>query len=67
MEGTSGFTDLVVALGLMLALEGALYAAAPGFMKQVLSKAAEASDNALRWGGLAALVLGVAVVWAMRG
>ena len=67
MEGTSGFTDLVVALGLMLALEGALYAAAPGFMKQVLSQAAEASDNTLRWGGLAALALGVGVVWVMRG
>lgn len=51
----------------MLALEGALYAAAPGFMKDMLAKAREASDNAFRWGGLAALVLGVAIVWLIRG
>lgn len=67
MTTGSGLGDLAAALGLMLALEGALYAAAPGFMKDVLSKAGEVSDNTLRWGGLAALVLGVAVVWAVRG
>ena len=67
MEGTSGLGDLVVAIGLMAALEGALYAAAPSFMKTVLSRAAETPDNALRRGGLAALVLGVALVWAVRG
>ncbi len=67
MEGASGLDDLVVALGLVAALEGALYAAAPGFMKDVLARAAEVPDNALRWGGLVALVLGVAMVWAVRG
>ncbi|MDK9697252.1 MAG: DUF2065 domain-containing protein [Siculibacillus sp.] len=67
MEGSSGLGDLVVALGLMAALEGALYAAAPGFMKQVLSRAAEVPDTILRRGGLAALVLGVVIVWAVRG
>jgi len=67
MEGTSGLGDLVVALGLVAALEGALYAAAPGYMKGVLARAAELDDSTLRWGGLVALVLGVAVVWAARG
>ena len=67
MEGTSGLGDLAVALGLMAALEGALYAAAPGFMKEVLARAAEVSDTTLRRGGLVALVLGVAIVWAVRG
>jgi uncharacterized protein YjeT (DUF2065 family) len=67
MEGASGLDDLVVALGLVAALEGALYAAAPGFMKEVLARAAEVPDNTLRWGGLVALVLGVALVWAVRG
>ena len=67
MTSGSGLGDLAAALGLMLALEGALYAAAPGFMKDVLSRAGEIPDNALRWGGLAALGLGVVVVWAARG
>lgn len=67
MEGSSGLGDLVVALGLMVALEGALYAAAPGFMREVLARAAELPDTTLRRGGLAALVLGVAIVWMVRG
>jgi uncharacterized protein YjeT (DUF2065 family) len=67
MNETSGLGDLAVALGLVAALEGALYAAAPGFMKDVLARAAQVPDNLLRWGGLAALVLGVVTVWAVRG
>ena len=67
MTGTSGLADLAVALGLLLAIEGALYAAAPGFMKQVLTRAGEVSDDTMRWGGLAALVAGVVIVWAIRG
>jgi len=67
MEPGSGLGDLAAALGLMLALEGALYAAAPGFMKNVLSRAGEVPDGTFRWGGLAALALGVVIVWAVRG
>ncbi len=63
----SGVRDLVVALGLMLALEGTLYAVAPGFMKDMLSRAREVPDGTFRWGGLVALVLGVAIVWMARG
>ena len=67
MTTGSGLGDFAAALGLLLALEGALYAAAPGFMKTVLSRAAEVPDNAFRWGGLAALVAGVGLVWLVRG
>ena len=58
--------DLVSALGLMLAIEGALYAGAPQFIKKMMSEAQRASDNAFRIGGLAALVLGVALVALIR-
>jgi uncharacterized protein YjeT (DUF2065 family) len=67
MEAGSGLSDLAVALGLVLALEGAIYAAAPGFMKDMLSRVGEIPDGVLRWSGLAALVAGVALVWAVRG
>ncbi len=67
MTTGNGLADLAAALGLMLALEGALYAAAPGFMKGVLSRTAEVPDNTFRWGGLAALALGVGLVWLVRG
>lgn len=59
--------DLVVAIGLMLAIEGALYAAIPAIMKRLMRDAMKQSDTIVRWVGFAALVLGVILVWAIRG
>jgi hypothetical protein len=59
--------DLLSALGLAIALEGVLYAAFPGAMRRALMSLAEISDQSLRMGGLAALALGVVVVWFVRG
>lgn len=59
-------SDLLAAVGLMLVLEGLLYAAAPGKMKQVLAQAIGASDEALRLAGVVALAAGVALVWIVR-
>ena len=59
--------DLVVAIGLLLALEGALYAAAPGVMKRVMREAMAQPESVVRWVGFAALVAGVALVWLIRG
>ncbi|NVK35729.1 MAG: DUF2065 domain-containing protein [Rhodobacteraceae bacterium] len=60
-------SDLIVALGLVLALEGTLYALAPGGMKSVIKAALAMSDQALRISGLASLALGVLIVWLVRG
>lgn len=59
--------DLVTALGLMLALEGALYAAAPVAMKKIMREAMSQPEGFVRWAGFAALVVGVGVVWVVRG
>ena len=59
--------DLIVAVGLMLALEGALYAAAPAQMKRMVREALAQPDGVVRWVGFAALVAGVGLVWLMRG
>ncbi|MEQ8327293.1 MAG: DUF2065 domain-containing protein [Parvibaculum sp.] len=59
--------DLLSALGLAIALEGVLYAAFPGPMRRALMSLTEISDQSLRMGGLAALALGVIVVWLVRG
>ncbi|WP_417669859.1 DUF2065 domain-containing protein [Roseibium sp.] len=59
--------DLIVALGLVLALEGTLYALAPGGMKSMMRAALETPDQTLRTAGLVALVLGVLLVWFVRG
>jgi hypothetical protein len=59
--------ELLSALGLAIALEGVLYAAFPGPMRKALLSLATISDQALRGGGLAALALGVFIVWLVRG
>ncbi len=60
-------TELLSALGLVLAIEGALYAAVPGVMRRALASLGEQPDQALRAGGLLALAGGVVLVWLVRG
>lgn len=60
-------TELFSALGLVLAIEGALYAAFPGVMRRALASIGTQPDLVLRSTGLLALVMGVVVVWLVRG
>ena len=59
-------SDLLVAVGLVFALEGALYALFPNFMKQVAAQALEMPPEALRTGGLIFVCLGALIVWFVR-
>ena len=67
MENGSGFGDLTVALGLVLVFEGLAWALAPRLMKTVVAEMLNLDEETLRRGGLAALFVGVAVVWLVRG
>ncbi|KZL21445.1 hypothetical protein PsAD2_00739 [Pseudovibrio axinellae] len=58
--------DLIVALGLVLVIEGVVYALAPGHLKEFMRKAQEIPDQSLRLGGVAAMALGVLIVWLVR-
>lgn len=60
-------SDFLTAVGLVLALEGTLYALSPGGMKNVMRNALNMSDQSLRIAGLVALALGVLIVWLIRG
>jgi len=60
-------SDLITAIGLVLALEGTLYALAPGGMKNMMRSALQLPDHVLRYAGLAGLAIGVAIVWLVRG
>ena len=60
-------SDLITAVGLVLALEGTLYALAPGGMKNVMRSALDMPEQTLRIAGLVTLGLGVIIVWAIRG
>jgi hypothetical protein len=57
---------LLLGLGVALALEGALYAAAPDLMKRIAAAAGLSEPGRLRMAGLAALALGVVLVWLSR-
>ena len=60
-------SDFLVALGLLLVIEGTLYAAFPGGLKRMMTMVQDVPDQSLRSGGVAAIALGVAVVWLVRG
>ena len=60
-------SDLIAALGLVLVIEGSLYAAFPGGIKRMMVAAQQMPDQTLRSGGIAAVVVGVLVVWLVRG
>ncbi len=60
-------SDLAVALGLVLVIEGLLWALAPGFGRTLLAAAAETPDPQLRRAGWVAVALGAIVVWLIRG
>lgn len=60
-------SDLLIALGLVLAVEGTLYALFPGAMQTMMRRALELPAEQLRFGGLFALVAGVVIVWLVRG
>jgi uncharacterized protein len=59
--------DLIAALGLLLAIEGLTFAAFPGAARRAAAEIAQAPEALLRGIGLASAVLGVLVLWWVRG
>jgi uncharacterized protein YjeT (DUF2065 family) len=60
-------SDFIVAIGLVLAIEGLIFAAFPGAAKRLAANALATPDGALRIAGVISAVLGVLIVWAVRG
>jgi len=58
--------DLLAALGLVLVLEGALYALFPQQMIDMIRRLPELSPSAIRVAGLTAVVLGWLIVKFVR-
>jgi uncharacterized protein len=59
--------DLVVAFGLVLVIEGLLWALIPSLGRKLLAATAEVSEMSLRMAGVFAVAVGVLVVWFVRG
>lgn len=59
--------DLAVALGLVLVLEGLLWALAPGLARRMLESVSETPERQLAAAGWLAVACGAVIVWMVRG
>ena len=60
-------SDLVAALGLVLVIEGLLWAAFPSLTTRILQSVVGTPEMVLRVCGVVAIALGVLIVWLVRG
>ncbi len=60
------FTALLQGVAVVLAIEGLVYAIAPGLMRRALASLAEAPEARLRVGGLIAATLGIGLAWLLK-
>jgi uncharacterized protein len=60
-------SDFLAAIGLFFAIEGIFLAAFPLAAKRAMTAALETPDSRLRVAGLASALLGVVIVWLVRG
>ena len=61
------FSDLFAALGLALVLEGAAYALFPDAMRKMMAQVLALPVSNIRLTGLVAAILGIGLVWLVRG
>ena len=59
--------EFVVALGLVLVIEGFIYSAFPGGMRNLLKQLEEMPDQSLRMTGLFTMAAGLLLVWLIKG
>lgn len=60
-------TDLLAALGLVLAIEGLLFAGFPGAARRASANIVSTPEPTLRVVGVVSAAIGVLVVWLVRG
>jgi uncharacterized protein YjeT (DUF2065 family) len=59
--------DFLAAIGLVLVVEGLIYGGFPGLAKRLAAEVMSMPENTLRVAGLAAIAIGVGIVWMVRG
>ena len=58
--------DFFAAIGLVLVIEGLVYGGFPSLARKLAGEVLSMPENALRIGGLAAIAIGVGIVWLVR-
>jgi uncharacterized protein YjeT (DUF2065 family) len=60
-------SDFVLAIGMVLAIEGLVCAAVPAIAKRMAAQAAESPEASLRLTGVVSALIGVVLIWLVRG
>ena len=58
--------ELIIAFGLLLFIEGILYALFPSKMKNMLKKIDTIKESQLRSGGLIFAIIGFLIIWYLK-
>jgi len=59
--------DLMVGLGMVLVIEGLLWALAPRLGARLLEMMSQTSESSIRTAGVTSVAIGVFIVWLIRG
>jgi uncharacterized protein YjeT (DUF2065 family) len=60
-------TDFLVAVGLVFVIEGIVFAAFPASAKRAMMSVVETPEQTLRLVGVGCALVGVILVWTIRG
>ena len=60
-------SEFIVALGLGLVIEGLVFAGFPHAAKRLAASAIESPEASLRIAGIASAVIGLVLIWLVRG
>jgi len=60
-------SDFIVALGLVFVIEGLVFCAFPATAKRAMESVQQTPDTMLRTVGIVSAVVGIILIWAIRG
>jgi uncharacterized protein YjeT (DUF2065 family) len=60
-------SEFIVAFGLVLVIEGLVFAGFPRAAKRLAASAIESPETSLRIAGIASAVFGLVLIWLVRG
>ena len=60
-------SDFIVALGLVFVIEGLIFSAFPATAKRAMAAVMDSPDGPLRIVGIVSAVVGIMLIWLVRG
>lgn len=60
------FADFLIGVGVLLVIEGLMFAALPAWMRRAMESVLKTPDNILRITGIGTAVVGLIVIWLVR-